>query len=173
MFLLLVSFSISFGAYFLREKFKQLDLAATHLQQSSYADAFLEAVNLDIHQWTWVPTFLKVYFIGIVETIYITLCQRGLFKLSSTRLMNESHVDTLALESKNDGSIAVITGGDSGIGLEICKGLLDAGFHVIIGIYFSKIVCYTHTAIHILYRNTFCKVMRGRYKCFTKGDKLR
>ncbi|KAI7896104.1 uncharacterized protein EV154DRAFT_493500 [Mucor mucedo] len=138
MFLLLVSFSISFGAYFLREKLKQLNLAASQLQPSSHADGFLEAVNLDIHQWTWIPTFLKVYFIGVVETIYITLCQRGLFKSSSTRSMNESHVDTLALGSKNDGSIAVITGGDSGIGLEICRGLLDAGFHVIIGTHSVK-----------------------------------
>ncbi|CAO3608376.1 unnamed protein product [Mucor hiemalis] len=29
--------------------------------------------------------------------------------------------------------LAVVTGGDSGIGLEICKGLLHAGYHVIIG----------------------------------------
>lgn len=134
MFLLLVSFSISFGAYFLREKLKHLDNSANQLQHASYADCFLEAVNLDIHQWTWVPTYFKVYFIGVVETVYIALCQRGLFKSSSTRVMNESHVDELARESKNDGQIAVITGGDSGIGLEICRGLLDAGFHVIIGI---------------------------------------
>lgn len=159
MFLLLVSFSISLVAYFIREKLRRLDDSAKRFEHStSYADCYLEAVNLDISQWTWVPTFFKVYFIGVVETVYITLCQRGLFKNSSTRAMNESHVDALSNESNNDGSIAVITGGDSGIGLEICKGLLDAGFHVIIGIYFY---CVLHINIDIFFfsRYTFCKTM--------------
>lgn len=91
----------------------------------------------------------KVYLIGVVETVYITLYQRGLFKSSSTRALNESHADALTHELNNDGSIAVITGGDSGIGLEICKGLLKAGFHVIIGIYIMSYTCKIN--INIIY----------------------
>ncbi|EIE83307.1 hypothetical protein RO3G_08012 [Rhizopus delemar RA 99-880] len=39
---------------------------------------------------------------------------------------------------KNETPTAVITGGDSGIGLEITRSLLQAGFHVIIGLNYTN-----------------------------------
>lgn len=138
MLLLIVSFVISFLAYFIVQKLQGFHNDAKAIQhdrfKASYADCYLEAVNLDMSQWTWLPTFLKVYIIGVVETIYITLCHRGLFEGSSTQSKNENYVDMFVSEHNDyEGSIAVITGGDSGIGLEITKGLIEAGFHVIIG----------------------------------------
>ncbi|GAA5808363.1 hypothetical protein MFLAVUS_001754 [Mucor flavus] len=135
MFLLAVSFSISLVSFIVFQKLQSFHNDAKALERdrfkASYADCYLEAVNLDMSQWIWLPTFLKVYIIGVVETIYITLCQRGLFEWSSTLTKNENYVDTLVNEhTDNEGSIAVITGGDSGIGLEITKGLLGAGFHL-------------------------------------------
>ncbi|KAI8095552.1 hypothetical protein BDF21DRAFT_406172 [Thamnidium elegans] len=143
MFLLALSFSISLVAFVVFQKLQSFHDDAKALERdrfkASYADCYLEAVNLDMSQWIWLPTFLKVYIIGVVETIYITLCQRGLFEWSSTLTKNENYVDTLVNEhTDNEGSIAIITGGDSGIGLEITKGLLGAGFHVIIGTHFEK-----------------------------------
>ncbi|CEP14150.1 hypothetical protein [Parasitella parasitica] len=53
---------------------------------------------------------------------------------SSSQQLCERQVDTLIQSHKSiKTKTAVITGGDSGIGLEICHGLLAAGFHVIIG----------------------------------------
>lgn len=138
MFLLAVSFGIALVIFLIIQKLQSFHNDAKALERdrfkASYADCYLEAVNLDMSQWIWLPTFLKVYIIGVVETIYIALCQRGLFEQSSTLEENENYVNTFINEhTNNEGSIAVITGGDSGIGLEITKGLLGAGFHVIIG----------------------------------------
>lgn len=143
MLLLFASFSFSLGLYFLIEKLRELTTCAKNLQQvntnATFADCYLETVNLEIHSWTWISTFPKVYIIGVVETIYIVLCKRGLFSASTTRVLNEQHVDDLVkqyVSSSNQAAapeVAVITGGDSGIGLEITRGLLKAGFHVIIG----------------------------------------
>jgi hypothetical protein len=142
MLLLFASFSISLGIYFLIEKTRELTESAKKLHQqdaiTSFADCYLEAVNLNIRSLTWLSTFFKVYLIGVVETIYITLCKRGLLKSSTTHAFNKEHVDTLVSEYNNNEALqqlAVITGGDSGIGLEISRALLNAGFHVIIGRY--------------------------------------
>lgn len=143
MYLLLISFSISFGIYLAIDAFQRCNKAADklyiELPSASYADRFLESLNLDIQEfWTWIPTFFKVYIIGIVETIYIALRKRGHFKESITQVQNENHTDEMVQRFIKDGNttsppLAVVTGGDSGIGLEICKGLLHAGYHVIIG----------------------------------------
>lgn len=143
MYLLLTSFSVSFVIYLIIDSFRRCTKLADKLQlehQSvSYADCFLESLNIDIQEyWTWVPTFFKVYIIGIIETVNIALCKRGYFKNSITQVQNEIHTDEIIERFNQDGTntkppMAVITGGDSGIGFEISKGLLQAGYHVIIG----------------------------------------
>jgi hypothetical protein len=144
MLLILASFSISLLIYLIIDALRRCGESAKKLESElnsvPYADCYLEAINVDINEyWTWVPTFLKVYLIGIVETVYITLRKRGLFTGSITQSAHESQIDELVQhyvnnKEQNDSLLAVITGGDSGIGLEICKGLLDAGYQVIIGI---------------------------------------
>ncbi|RCI01843.1 Retinol dehydrogenase 13 [Rhizopus stolonifer] len=98
----------------------------------SKSSAFLEACNTELNK-TPLPVFIRVYLIGIFETIYIALCQRGLFNASTTKDINEQQVDAIARLFQGNQALAVITGGDSGIGLEICKVLLKAGFRVVIG----------------------------------------
>lgn len=96
-------------------------------------DARLEAFNNICNECTWIPVFIKVYLIGILETFYIVICKRGLFN-SPTQMENEAKIDTfIQANVVDEPRIAVMTGGDSGIGFEICKGLLLANFHVIIG----------------------------------------
>ncbi|CEG72740.1 hypothetical protein RMATCC62417_08240 [Rhizopus microsporus] len=107
---------------------------------SSFQKQALEAANLKCQEtlW-WLPTLIKVYLIGILETIYIAVYKRGLFPSSITKEENEAKVSQLIdryLESHkqdNQQPIAVITGGDSGIGLEITKSLKRCGFELIIG----------------------------------------
>ncbi|KAL9557057.1 hypothetical protein MBANPS3_001583 [Mucor bainieri] len=139
MLLLLSSFSITLFLYFVITSIVQINQVSTQLHASSapsvrISDCRLEAANIVCNQWTWAPVFIRVYLIGIFETIYIALCKRGLFKHSLSQHANEQQVDTLVQSHENTApQTAVITGGDSGIGLEICKGLLEAGFRVIIG----------------------------------------
>lgn len=139
MLLLLSSFSITLFLYFLIQSIIQINALSNQLHASSapsvrISDCRLEATNIVCNRWTWAPVFIRVYLIGIFETIYIALCKRGLFKNSLSQQLNEQQVDTLVQSYENAAlQTAVITGGDSGIGLEICKGLLGAGFHVIIG----------------------------------------
>ncbi|KAI9276404.1 hypothetical protein BY458DRAFT_505777 [Sporodiniella umbellata] len=84
----------------------------------------LESANLNCqHRLYWLPIFIKVYIIGVVETIIIAIYRRGLFfDQTSEKSIEEKKALT-----------AVITGGDSGIGLEITKSLIEAHYHVIIG----------------------------------------
>lgn len=143
MYLILTSFSISFVIYLVIDSFQRCTKSANklhlELRSVSYADCFLESLNVDIQEyWTWVPTFFKVYIIGIIETVYIALRKRGYFKNSITQVQNENHTDEIVERFNQDGistmpPLAVITGGDSGIGFEISKGLLLAGYRVIIG----------------------------------------
>lgn len=139
MLLLLSSFSISLFLYFLIQNIIQVNEISKKIHTSitssvRESDCRLEAINIVCNRWTWAPVFIRVYLIGIFETIYIALCKRGLLKNSLSQQMNEHQVDTLVQSYENTKpKTAVITGGDSGIGVEICKGLLDAGFHVIIG----------------------------------------
>ncbi|KAK4514560.1 uncharacterized protein ATC70_002158 [Mucor velutinosus] len=139
MLLLLSSFSITLFLYFLIQSIIQIDALSNQLHASiapsvRKSDCRLEAINIVCNRWTWAPVFIRVYLIGIFETVYIALCKRGLFKHSLSQHLNEQQVDTLMQSYENTTpQTAVITGGDSGIGLEICKGLLGSGFHVIMG----------------------------------------
>lgn len=141
MLLLLFSFSSTLLLYFFIQSIIQINDISNRIHESiaqscvRKSDCRLEAVNIACNTWTWIPVFIRVYLIGIFETVYIAICKRGLFKDSLSQQMNEHQVDTLiqSYQGTTHEQIAVITGGDSGIGLEICRGLLEAGFRVIIG----------------------------------------
>ncbi|KAI8387468.1 hypothetical protein BD560DRAFT_382589 [Blakeslea trispora] len=107
-------------------------LTASKNPPSTYS-SFLEAANIELNKLSLIPVFIRVYLIGIFETLYIASCYRGLFKQATTYKANEQLVDEWTHAYKGPRGIAVITGGDSGIGLEITHHLLVAGFQVILG----------------------------------------
>ncbi|KAI8967590.1 hypothetical protein BDF20DRAFT_900203 [Mycotypha africana] len=98
-------------------------------------DCILQAVTVHCGQWNWMPTLCRVYFVGIIETIYITVCKRILpdrvfnqkTKTGNTAVVGDSASSFVNLP------VAVIVGADSGIGVEICSELLKNGFRVIVG----------------------------------------
>lgn len=109
----------------------------------SFKEYVLETANLKCQQsFLWIPIFLKVYVIGIMETMYIAIYKRGLISNSTTRTKNEAKISQMIAhykeKHKNETPTAVITGGDSGIGLEITRSLLQAGFHVVIGLNYTN-----------------------------------
>ncbi|KAI8983542.1 hypothetical protein BDB01DRAFT_791200 [Pilobolus umbonatus] len=108
-------------------------------------ELLLECVSVEMNQF-WLPVLIKVYILGIVETIYIALFKRGLLT-GDTQVNTEKAIDTSIHHYTDTHShehpIAIITGGDSGIGLEVTKGLLMAGYHVIIGSRLSSSICNT------------------------------
>lgn len=133
MFVVLCSLSLAVIGYYYYSRLNRLtiQLIASNDNNGPLSDYRLEAFNIICHQSTWIPVFIKVYLIGIVETLYIVCCKRGLFG-AMDQSGNEAQVDAL-IPTLDENRLAVITGGDSGIGFEICKGLLLANFHVIIG----------------------------------------
>ncbi|KAI9481619.1 MAG: hypothetical protein EXX96DRAFT_567406 [Benjaminiella poitrasii] len=140
MLLLFATFSITFIIYLFIYNIQKIRDASRKLNSidpsKPIAQCYLETINMECSQWTWMPVFIRVYLVGMFETAYIVIHKRGLFKGSTTRLSNEKCVDDLiqSYKAKEDyPGLAVFTGGDSGIGFHICKGLLLAGFHLIIG----------------------------------------
>ncbi|ORX44916.1 NAD(P)-binding protein [Hesseltinella vesiculosa] len=104
----------------------------TPINTNMTATYFLHTVDHLISQAPWLTTFISVYLLGMFETLSIVLWKRGL--LGSP---NQSHVeqliDHLTRHRRLDRvPLAIITGGDSGIGFEISCGLLRAGFQVIL-----------------------------------------
>lgn len=96
--------------------------------KSNAGSYILEAANLKCqHSFLWLPTILKVYIIGILETLTIVLYKR-------TSFYKENENIDHSINYKKSNPTAVITGGDSGIGLELVNRLLEAQFHVIIGL---------------------------------------
>ncbi|KAI8085043.1 uncharacterized protein BX664DRAFT_387685 [Halteromyces radiatus] len=94
----------------------------------------LQQCNLLLHQLA-LPPLICVYLLGIVETISTLIWKRGLLGAPS-HLTTEYAIDQLVKDAQGISSstkrTTIITGGDSGIGFEIARGLLMAGFRVII-----------------------------------------
>jgi hypothetical protein len=145
MLLLLVSFSISLSFFFLVQTWKQVVESAEKIKLAKPALAIsecrLEAINLEIHKLSWIPVLIRVYLVGMFETFYIALCKRDFSKGSSAFSTATKHINEMIQSYTASSELAVVTGGDSGIGYEICKSLLEAGFRVIIGNQLIKMHC--------------------------------
>lgn len=137
MILLLVSFSVSLVFFALYQALTQIFEEAKKINFAKPAltvsECRLEAANLEIHKQSRIPVLIRVYLVGIFETIYIALCKRNLFKESSVSTTPTRPINDVIQSYTANPGLAVVTGGDSGIGYEVCKGLLKAGFCVIIG----------------------------------------
>ncbi|KAI9305878.1 hypothetical protein BJ944DRAFT_287466 [Cunninghamella echinulata] len=107
----------------------------TPLSIHPYASTVLQKVNLVTSQLSFIPTFFRVYFLGVIETVIILFWKRGIFG-GKTNVDTEMAIDQLIqqyqLDSTKQQRYAIITGADSGIGFEIAKSLLMIGYHVII-----------------------------------------
>ncbi|KAI8381081.1 uncharacterized protein BYT42DRAFT_291408 [Radiomyces spectabilis] len=89
-------------------------------------------INHGIHQAIWVPSLLRVYLLGIAETVLTVIFKRGLFGAPSWQYYHDK-VDTLIHTYRQQhAGMPVRTVIVTGIGFEIARGLLKAGFKVII-----------------------------------------
>ncbi|KAG2220453.1 hypothetical protein INT45_004195, partial [Circinella minor] len=85
-------------------------------------------INEIIHDLpSFIPTWLRVYAIGIVDTLS-TVVWRRLVKANDIG----QFLYTFKEKHEQSNRLCILTGGDSGIGLEIARGLLEAGVKVII-----------------------------------------
>ncbi|KAI7886934.1 NAD(P)-binding protein [Lichtheimia hyalospora FSU 10163] len=100
----------------------------TRLGSGNVQTRWTQRFNLLVGALSIVPTFLRVYVLGVTDTITTVLWRRG---VSGTILYKDA-VDELIRSCDKKDRIALVTGGDSGIGFEIVKGLLKAGYRVII-----------------------------------------
>ncbi|KAG0166138.1 hypothetical protein DFQ28_009039 [Apophysomyces sp. BC1034] len=99
------------------------------------ASKWMLAVSLGLNVANWISTFTRTYLIGMIEALLNVIFKRGLFGCPP-RASFERAVDYFVEQYRkahpDERSNAVVTGGDTGIGFEIARGLLEAGFHVII-----------------------------------------
>lgn len=96
-----------------------------------WQEQLIDLVHLSCAQACWIPTFIRVYFLGVFECLINTL-QKYIWTGQS--IGREDQIQAL-VEFARDAetpSLAVVTGGDSGIGCELTKALLQSGVHVII-----------------------------------------
>jgi hypothetical protein len=101
-------------------------------------EKFIDLVHLSCSQASWLPIFIKVYFLGVFECIINTFQK---YILPSQQGSRDNQIESLIAEARDNQSrkktLAVITGGDSGIGLELAKALIDSGMDIIISEYIS------------------------------------
>ncbi|KAG2183804.1 hypothetical protein INT43_006815 [Umbelopsis isabellina] len=102
-------------------------------QTQSPRQSFIDIVHLFCVKATWIPAFFRVYFLGIFEFV-INAIEK--FILPNPNGSKESQIQDLidSARGRGDlkGKLAVITGGDSGIGCELAKALIECDMDVII-----------------------------------------
>lgn len=94
---------------------------------------FIDTVHLSCVKATWIPIFFRVYFLGIFEFI-INAIEK--FILPNPNGSKESQIQELIDSARRSGDVkgklAIVTGGDSGIGCELAKALIECDMDVII-----------------------------------------
>jgi hypothetical protein len=121
------------------------DLKERHGQTptSSPRQGFIDIVHLTCSNTSWIPPFFRVYFLGVFE-FAINAIEK--FILPNPNDSKERQIQNLINSARQrgdlKGKLAVITGGDSGIGCELAKALIECGMNVIIckcDMYSSKV----------------------------------
>ncbi|KAI9492642.1 hypothetical protein BDB00DRAFT_827479 [Zychaea mexicana] len=98
----------------------------------TYESQWSTLINTMIHDDlpAWVPTWFRVYAIGVVDTVATVLWKRIIEANTAEQLVRT--YATSNNKVNNNSRLCIITGGDSGIGLEVARGLREAGLRVII-----------------------------------------
>jgi hypothetical protein len=103
---------------------------------SLWQEKFVDFVHLSCSQASWLPIFIKVYFLGVFECVINTIQK---YVLVNDQDNKNNQIKSLIDKARDNQSpnkrLAVITGGDTGIGCELAKALMDSGMDVIISEY--------------------------------------
>ena len=103
---------------------------------SLWQEKFVDFVHLSCSQASWLPIFIKVYFLGVFECVINTIQKYVLVNdQGSKNNQIKSLIETARDNQSPNKRLAVITGGDTGIGCELAKALMDSGMDVIISEY--------------------------------------
>ncbi|KAI9318219.1 hypothetical protein BX666DRAFT_1606047 [Dichotomocladium elegans] len=115
------------GAFF-AALYKMRTALPTRLGTTNALTTWSQRFNRLANALPFVSTYLRVYVIGVTDTISTLFWRRGL----SGQVLYDRAIERLIQSYAQSGQTALVTGGDSGIGFEITRGLLQAGFTVII-----------------------------------------
>lgn len=94
-----------------------------------YLDVTIRWCRRQALLWTpyalcWLPVTVRFFLLVLVEAMYnlYLFCFRpaAQYRMAIARIMEEGR----------DGGVAIVTGGTSGIGKEIVRSLVQAGYHV-------------------------------------------
>lgn len=99
-------------------------------------EKFVDFVHLSCSQTSWLPIVIRVYFLGVFEC-FINTMQK--YVLVDDQGSKNNQIKNLIQKARDKQSpkrrLAVITGGDTGIGCELAKALMESGMDVIISEY--------------------------------------
>ncbi|KAI8582039.1 hypothetical protein K450DRAFT_278430, partial [Umbelopsis ramanniana AG] len=100
---------------------------------SLWQEKFVDFVHLSCSQTNWLPVFIKVYFLGVFECIINTIHKYIFVNDQGSRNDQIKNLIESARDKQSPTKrLAVITGGDTGIGCELAKALMESGMDVII-----------------------------------------
>ncbi|GAB5587473.1 hypothetical protein Unana1_02373 [Umbelopsis nana] len=115
-----------------KRMFPEMELPSV---QELWLEKMIDMVHQTCAHAPLIPVPLKVYIVGAVECLVILF--RRYVVPAQQRGRDQAILDLIECEIRENGQamykrLAVITGGDSGIGCELAKALLRSGFNVVI-----------------------------------------
>lgn len=115
-----------------RRMFPEMELPSV---QELWLEKMIDMVHQTCAHAPLIPVPVKVYIVGAVECLVILF--RRYVVPAQQRGRDQAILDLIECETRENGQamhkrLAVITGGDSGIGCELAKALLQSGFNVVI-----------------------------------------